>query len=158
MYAITLGWFSNINIPYPINVYSYKAGLSCKASIQSTIQACTKSSSFYELKLSREYRVNSQIDASVFSTNCTWGFSQYTHMNDIRHQIDDSIYRLSNARCYKLCKCSKPTKNIESKQQNNVIRLTLWYNVLYKCFILKAHMQSCFIFLSVWNYAFWNIF
>ena len=70
MYAITLGWFSNINIPYPINVYSYKAGLSCKASIQSTIQACTKSSSFYELKLSREYRVNSQIDASVFSTNC----------------------------------------------------------------------------------------
>ena len=70
MYAITLGWFSNINIPYPINVYSYKAGLSCKASIQSTIQACTKSSSFYELKLSREYRVNSQIDARVFSTNC----------------------------------------------------------------------------------------
>ena len=70
MYAITLGWFSNINIPYPINVYSYKAGLSCKASIQSTIQACTKSSSFYELKLSREYRVNSRIDARVFSTNC----------------------------------------------------------------------------------------
>ena len=70
MYAITLGWFSNINIPYPINVYSYKAGLSCKANIQSTIQACTKSSSFYELKLSREYRVNSQIDASFFSTNC----------------------------------------------------------------------------------------
>ena len=89
MYAITLGWFSNINIPYPINVYSYKAGLSCKASIQSTIQACTKSSSFYELKLSREYRVNSQIDASVFSTNCMLSYSQYTHMNDIRHQIDD---------------------------------------------------------------------
>ena len=36
MYAITLGWFSNINILYPINVYSYKAGLSCKANIQST--------------------------------------------------------------------------------------------------------------------------
>ena len=37
MYAITLGWFSNINISYPINVYSYKAGLSCKANTKSTI-------------------------------------------------------------------------------------------------------------------------
>ena len=59
MYAITLGWFYNINILYPINVYSYKAGLSCKANIQSTIQVYTKSSSFYELKLSRKHRVNS---------------------------------------------------------------------------------------------------
>ena len=46
-------------------------------------------------------------------------------IHDIRHQIDDSIYRLSNARCYKLCKCSKPTKIIGSKQHINVIRLTL---------------------------------
>ena len=59
MYAITLGWFSNINISYPINVYSYKAGLSCKENIKSTIQAYTKSSSFYELKLPRKHRVNS---------------------------------------------------------------------------------------------------